>query len=368
MLWDIFCRVIDNFGDIGVCWRLSCDLASRGHGVRLWVDDASALGWMAPEGHPGVAVAPWEEAARSDLPHQPGDVVVEAFGCDPPAAFVQAMRRDEPPVWVNLEYLSAEAYVERSHGLPSPVWHGPGAGLTKRFFYPGFTARTGGLLREPDLMARQAAFDGAARTSWLARLGIEPGDEDRLVSVFCYAHAPVSALLDRLASEPVGAGTTRVLLIPGPAQALAQDWLARAGTLPSHLKLHKLPALPQRDFDHLLWACDLNLVRGEDSAVRALWAGRPHTWHIYPQDDGAHAAKLDAFMSHWMDGWPPSLRAAVASWWQAWNGLAGSGPLPPLPAWGSASAWHQASAESRKIALAQPDLTSQLLDFVTAAE
>jgi hypothetical protein len=21
--WDIFCRVIDNFGDIGVCWRLA---------------------------------------------------------------------------------------------------------------------------------------------------------------------------------------------------------------------------------------------------------------------------------------------------------------------------------------------------------
>ncbi|MEO7887531.1 MAG: elongation factor P maturation arginine rhamnosyltransferase EarP, partial [Polaromonas sp.] len=41
--WDIFCKVIDNFGDIGVCWRLAADLASRGHKVRLWVDDASAL-------------------------------------------------------------------------------------------------------------------------------------------------------------------------------------------------------------------------------------------------------------------------------------------------------------------------------------
>ena len=54
--WDIFCQVIDNFGDIGVCWRLAADLAARGHQVRLWVDDASALHWMAPQGAAGVEV------------------------------------------------------------------------------------------------------------------------------------------------------------------------------------------------------------------------------------------------------------------------------------------------------------------------
>ena len=30
MLWDLFCRVIDNHGDLGVCWRLARDLAARG--------------------------------------------------------------------------------------------------------------------------------------------------------------------------------------------------------------------------------------------------------------------------------------------------------------------------------------------------
>ncbi len=57
--WDIFCRVIDNFGDIGVCWRLATQLAGQGQQVRLWVDDASALQWMAPEGCPGVEVRAW---------------------------------------------------------------------------------------------------------------------------------------------------------------------------------------------------------------------------------------------------------------------------------------------------------------------
>ena len=63
LLWDIFCRVIDNHGDLGVCWRLSCDLAARGQQVRLWVDDASALQWMASgalQGEvPDVRVLPW---------------------------------------------------------------------------------------------------------------------------------------------------------------------------------------------------------------------------------------------------------------------------------------------------------------------
>jgi uncharacterized repeat protein (TIGR03837 family) len=143
--WDLFCRVVDNFGDAGVCWRLARDLAARGARVRLVIDDASPLAWMAPAGAPGVEVLPWPG------PAEPAEVVIEAFGCDPPPDFVAAMARRQPaPVWINLEYLSAEAYVERSHGLPSPQLNG----LTKWFYYPGFTPRTGGLLREPDLMAR----------------------------------------------------------------------------------------------------------------------------------------------------------------------------------------------------------------------
>jgi len=115
MRWDLFCRVIDNHGDLGVCWRLACDLATRGDEVRLVVDDATALAWMAPDGAPRVQVLPWTEQG----PDTVADAVVEAFGCDPPADYVQRMPA-RAPVWINLEYLSAESYVERSHGLPSP--------------------------------------------------------------------------------------------------------------------------------------------------------------------------------------------------------------------------------------------------------
>ena len=76
MRWDVFCRVIDNLGDVGVCWRLARDLAARGDTVRLWIDDASALAWMAPGGATGVEVGAFDAAG------DPGEVVVEAFGCD----------------------------------------------------------------------------------------------------------------------------------------------------------------------------------------------------------------------------------------------------------------------------------------------
>ncbi|MBL8286421.1 MAG: elongation factor P maturation arginine rhamnosyltransferase EarP [Rubrivivax sp.] len=336
--WDIFCRVIDNFGDIGVCWRLARQLAAAGDTVRLVVDDASPLAWMAPrreETAPRVSVWPWA-APPADC----GDVVIEAFGCDPPQRTVDAMlaRRPAAPVWINLEYLSAEAYVERSHGLPSPR----ADGLRKWFFYPGFTPATGGLLREPGLLQRRAAFDGDA---WLAARGLARNSGERVVSLFCYDPAPaVDALLATLASEPA---PTRLLLAPGPAQGLV-----RADGWPPRLRIARLPWLAQDEFDHLLWSADLNAVRGEDSLVRALWAGAPFLWHVYPQADGAHAAKLRALLAHM------ALPAGAEEALLAWNGLAAWPGLPAL------EPWQAATRAFRDGLLQQEDLASQLRRFV----
>lgn len=383
MLWDIFCRVIDNFGDIGVCWRLSADLAERGHHVRLWIDDASSLAWMAPDSG-SVQVLNWAEAEQS--PPSPGDVVVEAFGCDPPAAFVGQMQRPVPPKWINLEYLSAEDYVERSHGLQSPVWSGPGAGLKKWFFYPGFTERTGGLLREPELLRQRDEFvaDQQNRLAWLASIGVNTAQATgnsamhRFVSVFCYASAPLPALLDALSMQLRAADhpqTLTLLLTPGHATRLAAQWCDqnpdRLTNCQNRLVLQDLPHLTQVEFDRLLWFCDVNLVRGEDSAVRALWAAKPHVWQIYEQDDGVHEDKLQAFMNRWMAGWEPNLAAYVQDTWRAWNNLPGRSSLHPQPMHSLAKMildspdWLRHTAQASQNLAKQSDLTTQLLEFVT---
>ncbi|WCM85263.1 elongation factor P maturation arginine rhamnosyltransferase EarP [Acidovorax sp. NCPPB 3859] len=364
--WDLFCRVIDNFGDIGVCWRLAAQLGALGHRVRLWTDDATALAWMAPEGAPGVQVLPWPAAgamsagamSAGSMSAGPGDVLVEAFGCDIPESFLarlpaangpQAARR---PLWINLEYLSAEAYVERSHCLPSPLFSGPAAGRTRWFFYPGFTPRTGGLLREPDLAARQAAFD---RTAWRARHDVAP--DALAVSLFCYEPAGLPALLRRLGEAP----RAHLLATPGRATAAVRAALAGSPAAearpPGRPAITWLPHCPQPGFDEMLWACDLNAVRGEDSLVRALWAGQPFVWHIYPQDDGAHHAKLDAFLD-WLQA-----PAALRHFHHAWNGIADPATLPALSA-SHLAEWRDCVQAARGRLFAQDDLVTQLLGFV----
>jgi len=359
MHWDLFCRVVDNYGDIGVCWRLAADLAGRGDTVRLWVDDSSALSWMAPLGAPGVAVHRWP--SDGDTTVSPADAVIEAFGCHLPAGFVQQMAaRTTAPVWINLEYLSAEDHVERSHRLPSPQLAGPGRGLTKWFYYPGFTESTGGLIREPDLLARQRAFDAAA---WRSAQGIAPEDGEHCVSLFCYRNEALAALIDALAAAP-----TLLLVTPGP-QAQQVDALLDQGRRRGALRAQYLPALTQVGFDHLLWSCDLNLVRGEDSFVRAQWAGRPFLWQVYPQHDGVHAAKLAAFNARFLAGAEPALADGIAAAAAVWNGLPSTPArtagapmaLPPLDAWGE----HCVAWRARLLAL--PDLTSGLRAFAREA-
>jgi uncharacterized repeat protein (TIGR03837 family) len=378
--WEIFCRVIDNFGDIGVCWRLACQLAQRGQTARLWVDDPSALSWMAPEGSVGVEVRQWTSPLNMTNTI-PGDVVVEAFGCEVDLEFIafyaESMRaRGQKSSWINLEYLSAEGFAKACHGLPSPVMRGPGAGLTKHFFYPGFTFGTGGLLREPDLLARQAQFD---RRAWLAKHGVSNPDQ-RVLSLFCYEPAGLGELLNTLAAE---AQPSCLLVTLGRASAAVHAEITRKNVLQplwnkrEALSFVYLPALTQVDFDHLLWSCDLNFVRGEDSLVRTIWAGQPFVWQIYPQDDDAHLAKLDAFLD-WLEA-PDSLRQAHAQWNRGQISSQAEQPVnlqspvadphdaikthldlsaPTL------RAWRDCVQAARAKTMTQADLATQLLGFV----
>ncbi|MFZ2988258.1 elongation factor P maturation arginine rhamnosyltransferase EarP [Ideonella sp.] len=340
-VWDVFCQVIDNYGDVGVCWRLASQLAATGLQIRLWIDDASALQWLAPDGTRDVTVHAWADADRVDAP---GEVVIEAFGCDLPAAFVTQMASaPTQPVWINLEYLSAESYVERSHRLRSPQANG----LDKWFFYPGFTASTGGLLRETDLLQRQTGFDGR---DWLQRRGWAGRPGERVVSLFCYDNPALPALLQSVSEQQ----DTLVLTPPGPPTRQCE-----ALRLPGSVRQIALPWLSQHDYDHLLWSCDLNIVRGEDSFVRAQWAARPFLWQIYPQHDGVHADKLNAFLDRHLQAAPEKLASGVRLAMQGWNGIqATPWTIPAL------ADWQVHTRHWRGTLLAQAPLAQQLLDFV----
>jgi uncharacterized repeat protein (TIGR03837 family) len=305
------------------------------------------------------------------------DVVVETFGCDPPGRYVQAMaERLIKPKWINLEYLSAEEWVEGSHALPSP---NPRLPLVKHYFFPGFTPKTGGLLREESLLRRRDEFQsdrGAQAAFWRSIVGRAPAETALKVSLFGYAGAPYDSIARAIAAHP---GPVWLLVPEGVASGPLSAWEARGssrrngrdGGQRREVEVLRLPFLAQDRYDLLLWGCDVNFVRGEDSFVRAQWAARPFVWNIYPTEDNAHWVKLAAFLARYTAGLDRAHAAAVVSLWEAWNRREGDQDRvrPTIPeAWPAFSARREgllphARAWSDSLA-ARRDLAAELVDFV----
>lgn len=306
----LFCRVVDNYGDIGICWRLARQL-QREHGidVTLFVDDLQSFRRICPDVDidagvqkvAGVTIRHWRNQDGVFSAEDIADIVIEFFAVDIPPGYIAAMVDCDPrPVWLNLEGLSAEEWVEGCHTLPSSH---PRLPLTKHFFFPGFTSKTGGLLREAALEDERLTFQSnQGATTFLSQLGVTPAEMTSLkVSLFCYPHAPIAELFD---AWQHGAAAITCLVPEGVATEAIQEFLggeAKAGAVRTRdaLTVRVLPFVAQPDYDKLLWACDLNFVRGEDSWVRAQWAGKPFIWHIYPQDENLHHVKLRAFLQRY---------------------------------------------------------------------
>lgn len=376
MTWDIFCTVIDNYGDIGVTWRLARQLADE-HAipVRLWVDDLRAFQQLRPEIDPalatqhlaGVEIRHWTSA----LPEvEPGEVVIEALACNLPEEFVARMAATHPaPVWLNLEYLSAEDWVAGVHGLPSPH---PRLPLTKYFFMPGYTPNTGGLMREHWLSAERDAFQeggrrfaSALRPTFPPYVLPPPRDDELLVSLFSYENQALPSLLQAWATDdqPV-----RALVPVGKALPAIAAWFgatgAEAGTIwrRGALTLQVLPMLDIDAYDRLLWACEVNFVRGEDSFVRAQFAARPLVWQAYVQDEDAHFAKLEAFLDLYCADLPPPLAEPTRALWRAWNRETDMSALWPQMRAALPALTAHARAWDTRLA-GQTDLATNLLNF-----
>lgn len=309
--WDIFCRVIDNYGDIGICWRLARQLvAEHGRRVRLWVDDLASLRPLCPAIDPSLAM---QSAQGVEIRHwgtditveRSADVVIEAFACELPQAYLKAMAEANPkPCWINLEYLTAESWAADCHGMASPH---PTLPLTKYFFFPGFTINTGGLLREASLLPD--------RDRYFKHL---PARDHIEISLFCYDTAPVGDLLEALSQM---AQSSTVHVPPGKPLAAVMQHLPGAGPWQhGNARIQPVPFMPLEDYDRLLWQSDINFVRGEDSFIRAQWAAKPFVWQIYQQDEDAHLVKLSAFLDRYCALMDETQAQAVRDMFTAWNG------------------------------------------------
>ncbi|WP_394205355.1 elongation factor P maturation arginine rhamnosyltransferase EarP [Shewanella waksmanii] len=326
--WDIFCSVVDNYGDIGVCWRLAKQLSTEYQlEITLWVDDLISFKHIQPQVDAhipvqqvnGITIHHWTKPMS--VAYKPGSALIEAFACELPddvkSQLVSLKTSELPqPVWLNLEYLSAEQWVDDCHALPSMQ----ASGLKKWFFFPGFTPKTGGLICEKNLFTERDNWqaDITNKAVLLEALGVrhyQPSDQ--LISVFSYESEALVALCKHWQQAKV---TTR-LLVPmgrslnslkplfnpdGNPFEIGQHWQV------GNVHLHILPVTDQQDYDRLLWSCDVNIVRGEDSFLRAQWAAKPFIWHIYPQEDDYHLVKLEAFYQHYCK----ILEPQIASTWQ----------------------------------------------------
>ncbi|WP_325313909.1 elongation factor P maturation arginine rhamnosyltransferase EarP [Kingella oralis] len=283
----LFCTVIDNFGDIGVSWRLAQELRQRlGWQVHLWLDNLAALQAIAPDApaalpcaHQGIQLHAWQEAQHADLDNAPTpDLVMETFACALPPnvhAVIQAHR----PVWLNWEYLSAEDWAIRTHAMPSLQANG----CEKYFWQMGFVPESGGLLREADYVEQMDAFKQRQPEN-------TPSLKTAALHIFAFGYA--SDIWQKWAAALAEQEREIVLHCAGkPLQTSLSAW----GNVSGSLKIINQNFVPQAQFDRALWAADVLIVRGEDSFVRAQLAGKPFFWHIYPQAEAAHLDKLAAF-------------------------------------------------------------------------
>jgi uncharacterized repeat protein (TIGR03837 family) len=422
--WDIFCNVVDNYGDAAVCWRLARGLAQETHvPVRLWIDDLRPLTSLVPQldashahqTHAGVEICHWTKDADFG---EPAEVVIDGFGAGVPELYAKLMAvrdarthaaapadaasgasaadggsgssqahaasrssmahevsgpstadaasgssatgtasgsstadtasesiaagtasgsstADTSParsLWIILEYLSAEPWVAEHHALPSPH---PSLPIPRYFFFPGFVAGTGGLLRERDLDARRDAFlhQPRKRAAFWREVGfVPPARYAMVVSLFGYENpAGVTELLEAWASgnKPVVVAVPESRISANVASHLGLTGTQLVGKVirRGQLEVRFLPFLAQDRYDELLWASDWNFVRGEDSFVRAQWAERPFVWHIYPQSENTHLKKLEAFLQAYTHGLAPRVAEPFKALWRAWNGAAPTGTL-----------------------------------------
>jgi uncharacterized repeat protein (TIGR03837 family) len=389
MTIDLLCKVVDNYGDIGVVYRLARALSSlpAAPRLRLIVDDLAAFACLEPSVDPSAAsqiVHGWEvfgwkpsPAAQAAFAADPPRLVLECFACGRPD-WLEAILFDPSAAGsfiVDLEHLTAEAYAEEFHRMPSLT---RSSRVKKAMFLPGFSAGTGGLILDPAFAASRGRAVGEAgraalRRELLARLGgcIPSDAADRFwLSVFSYERDYSRVVADLAAwSARADRGEGRPLLALAAAGKSQACFLAAWADAGRPFPILELPFLPQEVWDELLLACDFSIVRGEDSWARAALSGGPFLWQAYPQEGRHQLVKVRAFLGRLRPHFKPEDFAPLEELYLAFNdrerdGTATSGAELLLPVLEGLSGLQVGFRAFSEEVAALGDLSAHLLTFL----
>jgi uncharacterized repeat protein (TIGR03837 family) len=309
---DIFCHVIDNFGDIGVAYRFAKEFKKKNPycSTRLFVDNMEILGQICPFINASKAVQEYESITYinslnidKEFVERQGvaDVLVEMFACEIPE-IVMDNAFTKSKLLINLDYLSAEDWVEGYHLKESLL---PKGTLKKYFFMPGITINTGGLILNPELEDNRSEL-GSKRLDFLNSIlknfgkQVETTDNCLFGSVFTYLRNFDNFIRDLSKTDKdvylfIFGGKSKDGILSSLKKSPVENPDSNCIKL-KNINFLLMPFLEQSKYDLLLCHCDFNLVRGEDSLARAVLSAKPFIWNAYLQDNKYQEVKVKALL------------------------------------------------------------------------
>ena len=288
----VLCKVVDNFGDIGVVYRLCKQLLfiNPGLKINLVIDDLSSFKKINSKINPklnfqnadGMDIYFWNDAelCHKEFIKNDGEklcVILECFQCGRPEWMEKILFQEKlnrTVLIIMIDYLTAEKYAEDFHCLKSLT---RSAKVQKVNFMPGFTEKTGGLIIDSEWEKPEYNKDGP-------------------VLFFTYEKnwSPfVKAVSEWAKDNPFWQNKKSFLLAPGRGK---KSFLDAWSSLPKALPLTNLDFMNQNEWDKMMKSSSVLFIRGEESLSRACLSGIPFVWHAYPQSEEYQLVKVNALL------------------------------------------------------------------------
>lgn len=300
---DIFCEIIDNFGDIGVVYRISKELKKIFQNVRIRIvlnrlEEFKAINKKVKDTDyqeiDGLICVTEKYVKENMESFGVSDVFIEAFGCNVPEEYVK-QAKENSKLWINLEYLSGEKWIEDFHLCESLI---DSKTLKKIFFMPGFSEKSGGVIIDSGFLERMK-YGKENRDEVFKKYFKDFDLKDKFIgTVFSY-EKNFENLLETLKNYE----KETVLLLMGEktqksfSEILKKNLTEDYGNIVKYGKITMIYSdfFSQEEYEEIISASDFNFTRGEDSFVRGIILGKPFMWHIYLQEEKAHMDKIKAF-------------------------------------------------------------------------